>query len=481
VTEPPGGTTTLGAYYADPHVRLRIREYCGDTGNGAPTAVFIAALRGTESPFVTWDGASRHPAGGLDQLLSEGADLSRSMWDTESLLIHLDIDYQNTDFPGEAYHHPADVFFKLEPVYRAVRHVLRRFDLPLLPLMTGQGYHFTGRVPLDAAVIDRIADLAPAVPPWFASLANRRDASIPDGVAMTERQAKAYVGTGLLVEFLAHYVLRRARRRTRIPIVLNGTVVGAGLAGRECVSIDLSCFGDPMDARHIRVAFGAYQKHRFRPDIVGSRVANAVPSFIAVPRTSAPLASLLSAGRGPRHAARTARSTSARLPLVTRGIGTLAESYAHSRLARFHSAFHATRPRTAVERDELFRSLRLHTLPACVARPLIAPNDLLLQPACIQHLTRWFMVGGMPPRDIAAIVASRYDADFAWGSHWARLDPDTRAEFDVRVFAGLLATGLDHAVDFNCRSAQEKGMCPASGCDHDLRVEQHRLLEVIGS
>ena len=49
---------------------------------------------------------------------------------------------------------------------------------------------------------------------------------------------------------------------------------------------------------------------------------------------------------------------------------------------------------------------------------------------------------------------------------------------DVRVFAGLLATGVDRAIDFNCRSAQEKGLCPAASCDHDLRIDQHRLLEV---
>jgi hypothetical protein len=56
------------------------------------------------------------------------------------------------------------------------------------------------------------------------------------------------------------------------------------------------------------------------------------------------------------------------------------------------------------------------------------------------------------------------------------MDAQTRAEFDVRVFAGMVATGLDEAIDFNCRSAQEKGLCPGAVCTHDLRSDRDRLL-----
>jgi hypothetical protein len=73
-------------------------------------------------------------------------------------------------------------------------------------------------------------------------------------------------------------------------------------------------------------------------------------------------------------------------------------------------------------------------------------------------------------------VWSRYARDFQWGDRWARLDPQRRAEFDVRVFAGALLAGLDRAIDFNCVSSQEKGLCPRSGCTHDLRDDRERLL-----
>ena len=465
----------LGAYYLDPHVRQRMREYCGDTGDGAMTAVYLAALTGAESPRPTWDYATLHTPDALDTLLVEGADISRSLWDTRGLLVHLDIDYQNTDYPGEAWHHPADVFFKIEPVYRAVQHMLRRFDLPLVAVMTGQGYHFTGIIPLDSPVIDRLAQLVPAMPNWLPTVAERHPGLRHE---LTLRHARAYAGLGLLMEFFAHGVMRRARRRTPVPIVLNGTVVGSGLAGRDCVSIDLSCYGDPLDVRHIRVAFGAYQKHCFRPDVVGVQAATEVPPLVAVPRCGA-LAPLPMDGRDVRHAARAARTRSAALPQAARGVGQLVDAYLGSSLAEFHRAFYATRRRTPDGRDQLFREVRLADLPHCVARPLSAPNDLLLRPAHVQHVTRWFLAEGVAPRDIAALVQSRYEADFDWGEHWRRGDAETRAEFDVRVFAGLIAAGVDGAVDFNCRSAQDKGLCPSEPCGHDLRVDQQRLLATV--
>jgi hypothetical protein len=116
-------------------------------------------------------------------------------------------------------------------------------------------------------------------------------------------------------------------------------------------------------------------------------------------------------------------------------------------------------------------------MPPCVSWPLVAPNDRLLQPAFIQNITRWLLADGMRARDIAAVVHSRYAADFNWGARWSWLDAETRAEFDVRVFAGLVGAGADRAVDFNCTSAQEKGQCPGVACGHDLRGDRARLLE----
>ena len=469
---------TLQDYYADPFVYDRIREYCGVSVDRPPTCLYLAAMTPSDGPFDTWDRAPRYPVEALNGLMAAGADIARSTWDRSNLLIHLDVDYQNADFPGEPYHHPAEVFFKLEPVYRTAHHVLRRFGLPLLPLMTGRGYHFTGRVPLESDAIDDLASLLPDPPTWLATVPARRPAWVKD--EMTARHAKAYVGAGMLAELLAHRILKRARTRSPIPIVLNGAIVGSGLVGRESVSIDISYAGDPLDVRHLRVGFGAYQTHRFRPDIIAHRGASQRPPFIAVPRGGQTMARLISHGRSLRHAARAARSRSAVLPIVTDGVRRLVAAYRLSSLGRFHRSFYGTPFGGGVDGDGVFRSLRLSALPDCVARPLLAPNDLLLQPAVIQQVTRALMADGMGPRDIAALVHSRYAADFGWGQRWQWLDAQTRAEFDVRVFAGMLATGMDQAIDFNCRSAQEKGLCPGGQCGRDLRVDRARLLRAVG-
>lgn len=474
--------TSLQEYYADPFVRERILEYCGAVDGRPPTSVGLTGLTGQTGRYVTWGRAPRYPVARLDALLAAGADIARSMWDAADLLIHLDVDYQNTDHPGEAFHHPAEVFFKIEPVYRAARHVFARFGLPLLSLMTGRGYHFTGRVPLESAVVDRLVALVPDTPGWLATLPARRPPWLTR--EMTERHAKAHVGAGLLVESLAHRILRRAAPRSPIPIVLNGTVVGAGslaLVGRECTSIDLSYAGDPVDVRHLRVAFGAYQKHRFRPDIIAHRGASDRVPFIAVPRGDESLEHLLSHGREFAHAARAARSRSTRMPDVAGGVAALLDAYARSRLARFHERFYATPRRSTAEGDALYQALPWDSLPACVTHPLLTPNDLLLQPACLQHVTRALMAERMPARDIAAIVHARYAADFGWGRRWSWLDEETRAEFDVRVFAGLIESGLDRGLDFNCTSTQEKDLCPGGLCLHDLRVDRARLLRAVGA
>jgi hypothetical protein len=453
----------LTDYYSDPWVRRRIREYCGET-TSPPTCVYLSALGGGHE---TWDRAPRIPVESLEQLLDEGADVARSMWDRSNMLIHLDLDYQNIDARDEPYRHPAEMFTKLEPVYRATVSVLHRLGLPLLPIITGRGYHFTGRVPLNSDVTRRLAAIAPETPSWFSTLSAR----CPEWIAtpMSATQARAYMAVGLLAEFLAQRILKRAHRRSQIPIVLNGTVVGTGRIGRECVSIDVSYAGDPLDARHLRVAYSSYQKHTsvMRSAGAGGRVA----AMAAVPRHRESLPALISGQRRLRHAVRSARHRPAAIPLVSSGVHRALDAYQSSHLADFHRRFYETQPGERGQFEALAGSRQWRSLPDCVISPLLNPNDRLLQPAVIQHVTRALMAEGIAPRAIADIIQSRYATDFNWGDRWILLDARTRAEFDVRVFAGL-----DRGLDFNCRSAQEKDPCPGTPCRCDLRANRQRLL-----
>jgi hypothetical protein len=115
-------------------------------------------------------------------------------------------------------------------------------------------------------------------------------------------------------------------------------------------------------------------------------------------------------------------------------------------------------------------------LPPCLARPLVEPNDLLLKPEYLQNLVRGLLARGWSAARIAALVEREYLADHQWGDRWVRLDARTRADFDVRVFAGLVLTGHDRLIDFNCVSSREKGICPESGCGHDLDDDRRALV-----
>ena len=221
-------------YYATPDVRARIVEYGGGSATAAPTAAYFATLPERRDTFLTWDHPVRWPARELPRLFRSTHDLARSLWDVENLVVFLDLDYQNVDAPGEPFVHPADVFLRLEPTFRATRRLFARAGLPVRAVMTGRGYHFVGVVPLVNPVVDALAALVPTTPGWFAGHLSRRPPAVD--ARMTERHARAYAGLGLLLEYASQRVIRASAAVSPLPVVVNGTIVGSGLAGREAVS-----------------------------------------------------------------------------------------------------------------------------------------------------------------------------------------------------------------------------------------------------
>lgn len=181
---------------------------------------------------------------------------------------------------------------------------------------------------------------------------------------------------------------------------------------------------------------------------------------------------MLLGGRTPPFARQLARRSHARIPDVAQGVGRLLDRYDGSRLARFHRVFarRSDTPRPVPDR---------RVMPPCVSLALDRPNDLLLKPEHLQHLTRWLVSCGGTARQVAELVCSIYEQDHGWGHRWTTGDKRMRAEFDVRVFGGMIATGLDAMTDFNCVSAQEKSICRRVGCSHDLRADRDRALALV--
>jgi hypothetical protein len=75
---------------------------------------------------------------------------------------------------------------------------------------------------------------------------------------------------------------------------------------------------------------------------------------------------------------------------------------------------------------------------------------------------------GWNPRAIATLIADTYEKDLDWNDQWVRLDSFNRAIFYTRLFCGMVATGVDRLIDFNCVSHREKGYCFARDCRANL-------------
>lgn len=459
---------SVAEYLGNADVRRRIAEYCGGSARRAPTAAYVATLDDGPEQLPSWDHVERvPPAQYFSAAPARPSDIARSLWDAERLLFFLDLDYVSADAPNEPFLHPADTLLRIEAVHAAARRVFKRLGLAVRTFVTGRGYHFIGQVPLDDPLVDRLAEIIPSAPHWHAGVEARR----PEGVVkpLSVRQARAADGMGCLAEYAAHLIFDESAGSDP-PVVFNGTLVGrTGPAGRESVSIDFSYAGDPLDVRHVRTGFSPYQWHRVRPDIFGERAAGVAP-LVSIPLGRKSVSTLMVQGRGLAAGLAAAARGSGRLPDIRVGVDALRAAYSRSTLAEFHREYFA-----ALATEKLRPFNRAAALP-CVAAAFSQPNDLLLKPEHIQHAVRWLMSRGWRPSAIARLVRSIYEGDHEWGDRWtARMHPRTRAEFEVRVFAGLIRTGRDVLIDFNCVSAQEKGLCPRTACRADLRTDAKAL------
>lgn len=446
----------IAAYYRHPAVRARIAEYCGGS-EPFPAHLSAGGLAG----FGGWHGLRAAdmapvpvPVTDLRHLFEDGADVCRSFADRDGTLLQLDVDYVNPLDPTEANRDPTACFERLEPVYHAAQDTLARFGMTALALMTGRGYHFTARAPLGTPLHDSlitIARLSPALRVRYEAEEERESLALSMGAA--------HEGAGRLVEHLAHEVVRALRGRTAIPV----TAADVPPPGRGAfICLDVTAYGDPLFSRYARCAFSSHQK------AAGAGGEAGRPFVIVLPRRSLRVAELLSIRSDPAAAARLAESVSVRLPDVCEATEWL-QSYGDSRLARFHRRFDSATTSPSSLAADAYAHIDPRALPKCVRLALASPNPGLLVPIALRAVTLVLWSRGWPLRRVADLVRSRYDAEHGWGGLWRRYEPAARADFYVRLFAGLVVDELDEAAGFTCASQQERGGCPGGDCGHELK------------
>jgi hypothetical protein len=447
----------IRAFYALPAVRQRIEEYLGRRADRDASCVYLA------QPDLGWPRMDTVAAPDrLPALLDTGLDLSRSLWDRESLIAHLDIEYVNFDFAKEPYLDQDRTFRLQEPVCRAIETMLEQHGISPLHLATGRGHHYVWRVRFRSRTFERLRQLGRCNDTL---LARYQQPGMPIAASVTPAMGNAFAGLGLLMEYLAGRIKAEAAVASALPVELTAVVVGPGERGREMVSLDISEYGDPFYLRVIRTPFTAYLKSSALPETQDSENSDDA-MLVTVVQNGSPLEKAVVAMRDAETAAALAGETATLIPDCTTGCGRLISSYERSPLCSFHNDFYSQSQHPPEIWPLTYDRLNLSDLPPCAADILLFPNPRLMQPAGIELVVRVLLALRWHPRHIAGLLRSRYERDYNWGDHWLIHDAATRADFYTRIFAGLFGTGLDDLVDFNAQSIAEKGLHvqPEDGC-----------------
>lgn len=440
--------------YREPAVCERIREFVGPPDGKRGGAVAIRSDGCTASRCESE----------LPSLLNGSAEIERSLWDHSRIIADLDIEYVNQDYPGESFLDPHRCFALQRPVVEAIQELLAELGVFPLHLMSGRGHHLVWSIAKSSEGARRLRE---AGLPW--ALAEGGSAPAGSCGRVSTGLEQAFVGLGMSLEWLAHRVVAQAAGCTPISIQITDVRVGSGRRGRECISIDLSEYGDPLCTRYLRVPYTYYRKPSRRPDVFGDHVAARTPDLVSIPVFEMSDREGIEVMRDPAAAAKLARRAPAKIPDASDGTARLAEAYRGSDLAHFHRRYYAAGARRAEAAPP--------SLPPCAAKILERPNDLLLQPAGIQHLVRILLAFGWAPRDVAKLIQGKFEEDHGWGARWETYDPARRADFYTRLFAGAIACQSDRLVDLNSVSHIEKGCCSPAECACDLSVFRRSLEE----
>ncbi|CAN5451744.1 hypothetical protein BH23VER1_BH23VER1_04060 [soil metagenome] len=454
----------MDRYYQNPDVRNRLVDYSGGSGGHHPTCAYLSQCDGT-----LYSPAALRPPSELDWFLEQGEEVARSLCDTDSLLVHFDMEYVNFDSPTYAFTEPHRAFEVQEPAVEAVEELLLSWGIRPLHLVTGQGHHFVWRIPLGSAVERSLRRLAP-VSDWARHSHPGPHPQLPPPVP--DHVVAAFSGLGLVMEYLASQARVLASSRSGLPVDITAVTPGPPAAGapREIVSLDISEYGDPIHTRTIRMPFTRYRKP-WRTGMADQlQDGCTIPPMFCVPLHEMDVFQALEMRRDESEVASLAMRASTEIPEESTGMARLVAEYLASPLRRFHDWFYLVDQHPEDRWPETYHLALapLHPAPPCTRHVLNYPNDLLLKPAGIQLVVRSFVALGWHPRHISGLIRARFcDPAAGWGDTWEHYDPGIRAEFYTRLFAGQLATGLDGLLDFNCTSTQEKGFCfnAGGGCN----------------
>lgn len=430
-------------YYGDPAVRRRISRFVRRSS-------YIVGYGESELWRGNAKGFYTSKVSGLNQMLDRGLDVLTCLHQNHATLGLMDIEYYNPRYPGEAHLNPRRVFRLLEPVYAAILNVYRRYDIPVLSVITGQGYHFWAGFPFGPkhGELEALGALEPSLAAAYARKKISRETAL------------GFSGMGRIHLYLAGEIVKelaslRRRGRSVLPAYFSDIHPPFG---RDAVSIDLTTYADPIYMRDVRVPFSSYQKHRVLVDKVGRRNAMNIPVEILIPRNvpagrAMDLEESLALRRHFRNAADLAAHADTRVPDATQGWLNVIAAYRASPLGAFFYYM-----------DEGIRrapKFSYRGLPPCI-RHALNPWQLL-EPTQAQAAVRVLDKMGIHPKQIAELFYRKYRK-----TPFGHYNPQRRAYFWVESYAGLVHAGIDKKSDLNCRDHLRRDRCVKPRCGWNL-------------
>jgi hypothetical protein len=497
---------TSQEYYRDVEVVRRILEYCGVPHEQAKDFHITSdcplrdheplreIARQISAEYLSgWGEPLQHGKKrwksfkneSLGELLDNGIDLFRSVWDRDNLIFLLDLEYVSKRYPGEPYINQEATFHKLEPVYQCIWDIFREFGITPLTLVTGQGYHFVFQVPsFDNETVvndsgrngERTTTAEAGQIVELGSLEDTLQGKYEHPVPGKKRDrileaklGKAFDGTSKLLEYVVHKTMRKiGKYHSQLPLSIGDVIPGNEM--QETINLDLSTYVAPLYIRVMRTAFSTHSKHHDPHKDIGARD---IPIQMAIPRhtpcngNTLSLQEIFQNRRHLRDCANYAASITLNIP--TQPVQKLIEEYRQSDLFRFHQDFDATLPEDYTNWPQSYDRFDLSSVPPCVAEVLAHPSPKLLQPTQIQTLVRvLYHHDWWHPKHIAGLIRSKYERDYQWEYNWRSHDAQRHANTWVRFFSGLLAVGLDERTDQNCISHQQKGKCVQPFCGQNI-------------
>ncbi|HAR64211.1 MAG: hypothetical protein DKM50_09535 [Candidatus Margulisiibacteriota bacterium] len=438
-------------YYRNKKIRDRMVEFLGGTTLSTSSAVYI-----TRCDIPASDQYEKRPPVDLDFYLNNGLDICRSLWDRDSLIIDLDIEYVNYDFPAEAYLDPIRTFSLQHPVHNAVEEILLQYNIIALNLLSGRGHHFTWRIKKKSQAFDLLKNIGRVSQDLLNYYKSNRG---PEGEEVDVSLGKAFSGIALVMEYVAHLIKRKAGPLSKLPLELAAVEVTPQERGREMISIDITEYGDPLTTRMIRLPFSVYLKPWYKYGILNESTRGNMPFIFMIPRNNLEINHAIRIMRDEKKAASLAITSAVRIPDQSDFMSALIAEYQQSDLADFHTRFYSLEHHHPETWPNTYDRLSMKDLPPCIQYILMHPNDLLQKPGGIRLVVRSLLALDWHPRHIAGLIRSKYERDYGWGHHWYTYDASLRADFYVRVFAGQIEVGLDNLNDFNCTSTKGMHYC----------------------